>query len=105
MIRTALARVVCACAILVLTQQMADAAIGKTAGDFNVSQAGTAQYRIPIWTPAGAGGMRPELAITYSHVRENGLLGMGFEVAGFSAITRCSKTIAQDTANGAVKLA
>lgn len=48
--------------------------------------------------------MRPSLAITYSHVRENGLLGMGFEVAGFSAITRCPKTIVQDGANGGVML-
>jgi hypothetical protein len=79
------------------------AAMGRTSGEFNVSQAGTAEYRVPLWTPSAAGGMRPQLSVNYSHVRENGLLGMGFEIAGFSVITRCPKTIAQDGADDRVK--
>ncbi len=79
------------------------AAIGRTAGMPSVSQTGSAQYDIPIWTPPGAGGMRPELAISYNHARENGILGMGFALSGFSAIARCRKTIVHDGADGAIE--
>lgn len=34
-------------------------ATGRTAGYFDVSQAGTAEYTVPLWAPPGAGGIRP----------------------------------------------
>jgi hypothetical protein len=92
-------------ATLALGTQASLAAIGRTAGNFYVSQTGTAGYVVPLWTPPGAGGMRPELAIDYSHSRENGLLGAGFAVSGFSSIARCPKTIAQDGVDARVWLA
>jgi hypothetical protein len=79
-------------------------ATGRTAGAFSVTQAGTAEYTIPIWTPPGAGGISPELAISYSHARGNGILGMGFQINGLSVIHRCPKTIAQDGADGPITL-
>jgi hypothetical protein len=38
-------------------------AVGRTAGNFSVSQNGAAVYTIPIWTPKGAHGIEPHLAL------------------------------------------
>ncbi len=83
---------------------IAHGAIGRTPGSAQVSASGTAQYSIPIWVPPGAGGMKPNLAIVYNHTQENGLLGMGFDIAGLSAIVRCPKTIAQDGADSGLTM-
>lgn len=77
-------------------------AVGRTPGSAQVSASGTAQYSVPIWAPPGAGGMRPSIAVVYNHTQENGLLGMGFDIAGLSSIVRCMKTIAQDGADGPI---
>jgi len=89
---------------LTVPADAAFSATGRTTGYFDVSQAGTAEYTVPIWAPPGAGGIRPELAISYSHARQNGILGMGFQINGLSVIHRCAKTIAQDGADGAITL-
>ncbi len=48
--------------------------------------------------PPGLMGMGPSLSLSYSSRGGRGLLGMGWNVAGFgiSRITRCQKTIAED---------
>jgi RHS repeat-associated protein len=90
---------------LLFFSHAAEGATGRTPGAFDVTPAGAAKYTIPLWTPRGAGGMRPQLSISYNHTHSNGILGMGFQVTGFSAITRCRKTIAQDGAAGPVTMA
>jgi len=87
-----------------LAASLAHAAVGRTPGQFMVSPTGSAQYQIPIWTPPGAGGMKPDLSIFYSHDRDNGILGIGFDISGFSAITRCAKTIIWDTVDAPVQM-
>lgn len=89
---------------LLTLSDAASSAVGRTPGGFEVSATGTAQYGVPIWTPPAAGGMRPSLAVVYNHTQENGLLGMGIDVAGLSAISRCPKTIAQDGADGPITM-
>jgi RHS repeat-associated protein len=42
--------------------------------------------------------MTPSLALDYNSRRSNGLLGVGWVVAGFSQITRCARTFVQDGA-------
>lgn len=74
----------------------ANGAVGRTDGVASVSPAGGANYTIPIWAPAGAAGLKPTLALSYSHEIENGLLGVGFQLTGFPTISRCNKTRAQD---------
>lgn len=83
--------------IAVLVSSISSAAVGVTTGSFGVSQTGAAQYSISLFAPAGAGGMKPNLALSYSSDRSDGLAGAGFGISGLSQITRCNKILA---ANG-----
>jgi len=79
-------------------------AVGHTVGSFTVSNTGAATYSIPIVVPPGVAGVRPALSINYQSGTGNGLLGMGWNLGGFSEIQRCSKTIAQDASSDAFSL-
>ena len=72
------------------------AVTAKTPGVFAVSPTGEGTYTMPVTLPPGTSGMTPSLAFVYGSQRGNGLLGMGLRVTGFSAITRCGLTFAQD---------
>jgi len=65
-------------------------------GDFSVSESGSASYSIPIQVSPGTGGMSPKLSINYDSRGANGMLGVGWSLSGFSGISRCARTIAQD---------
>ncbi len=65
-------------------------------GAFSVSATGEATYTIPLVVPPGRAGMEPRLAVTYNSAGGPTELGMGFALQGFSAVTRCGSTIAQD---------
>lgn len=76
---------------------LAEAAVGRTAGSAAVSPSGEARYTVPIFAPPGTAGMTPQLALTYgSRGGGDQLLGVGWAVAGLSAIHRCPRTWAQD---------
>lgn len=66
--------------------------IGAIAGVADVSATGSATYNIPIYTPPGTAGMEPQISIAYNHHAGNGLLGIGWDIAGLSAITRVPST-------------
>jgi RHS repeat-associated protein len=71
-------------------------AIGSISGGASVNLAGAATYTIPISMPPGSNGMVPALSFSYSSLSGNGLLGMGWSMAGLSAIGRGNKTFLQD---------
>ncbi|HAN77727.1 MAG TPA: hypothetical protein DCQ31_08115, partial [Bacteroidales bacterium] len=62
--------------------------VGTLAGSHNVTPAGGLTYQIPIFTSPGTAGVQPQVSIVYNSQGGNGTLGMGWEIAGMSAITR-----------------
>jgi RHS repeat-associated protein len=77
---------------------------GATVGDVSVTPSGAATYNIPISIPPGTRGVVPQLSIGYNSQAGNGLLGMGWNLSGFSAISRSGKSIAYDNDVSPVKL-
>lgn len=82
----------------------AQAAVGRTPGNFVVSQTGAATYTIPIWAPRGPGGVQPNLALVYNSQLGNSTLGVGWRLSGLSSIYRCPLTYAQDGTAGPIAL-
>jgi hypothetical protein len=71
-------------------------------GKFEVTDTGSASYTIPISIVPGTAGLEPKLSLQYDSRSGNGLLGVGWSLAGLPAITRCGRTIAQDGQVGGV---
>ncbi|MDJ0938965.1 MAG: FG-GAP-like repeat-containing protein [Woeseiaceae bacterium] len=78
--------------------------IGHTMGMPDVSATGEGTYSIPIFTPPGINGLKPELALTYGHRQGESIAGVGWSITGLSQITRCQKTVAQNGFGGPVNL-
>jgi Salmonella virulence plasmid 65kDa B protein/FG-GAP-like repeat len=55
-----------------------------------VSNAGTANYTLPIAVPPGIANMAPQLALTHTGGTADGPVGVGWAMQGQSAITRCN---------------
>jgi hypothetical protein len=90
------ARWVCLGWTLLAFSGTAQAAVGRTAGTFDVSAGGEAVYSIPFAAPPGVRGLTPQLALVYSHRSGQSIAGAGWGIAGLSAITRCASTLVQD---------
>jgi RHS repeat-associated protein len=75
---------------------LSTAPVGTLPGSFAVNHAGEATYTVPLAVPPGRGGIEPSLALTYNSNRDNGYLGLGWAIEGFSSIARCNRTIAID---------
>jgi RHS repeat-associated protein len=79
-------------------------AAGRTPTAFNIGNTGDANYTIPISVPPALGNLQLKLALVYNSRTPNGIVGVGWNISGLSAITRCNKTYAQDGAPGPVTL-
>ncbi|MBI3775061.1 MAG: hypothetical protein HY273_05825, partial [Gammaproteobacteria bacterium] len=84
------------------TTLAATSPVGATPGSFAVSPSGAATYSIPIQVPPGVGGMQPNLSLVYNSQGGNGIAGVGWNIGGLSAITRCGTTIDRDVNKGGV---
>ena len=72
-------------------------------GKFNVTASGAATYDIAIAVPPGTAGMVPSLHLSYSSQGVgNGIVGVGWTLAGLPSIGRCAQTMAQDGIRGAI---
>jgi hypothetical protein len=76
--------------------QAATTPVGTTEGKFEVTQRGSAQYKIPIYVPPGTRGIAPQLSLVYDSQAGNGMLGHGWSLGGLSIIHRCAATIELD---------
>ena len=77
---------------------------GYINGQFNVTDAGSATYSIPLSLSPGTAGMTPELSLAYNSQGSNGILGNGWSLLGISTISRSGRTLAQDNEIRAVKI-
>ncbi len=85
------------------TAAIAGETVGTLPGALTVDHDGTARYTIPIWVPPGRAGMEPKLALSYSSRSGNGLLGVGWSLAGLSEIRLCPKTVMEDNATRSIR--
>ncbi len=67
--------------------------VGNISGSLNVGQTGAANYTIPIECPEGVNGMTPQVYLTYNSQGGDGLVGLGWNIGGLSAISKTPKTI------------
>jgi RHS repeat-associated protein len=77
--------------------------VGTVPGTFSVTDRGSASYTIPIEVAPGRAGVEPGLAFQYTSSTGNGALGIGWSIDGFSSISRCARTYAQDVVPRAVQ--
>ncbi len=70
--------------------------VGTIAGTFGSTSTGTATYSIPLVTVPGRAGVEPQIALTYSSAGDDGVVGVGFSLAGLSSIARCARNLADD---------
>lgn len=84
-----------------------DVGTGKAAGRMSihseVTSDGAGTFSIPLWVPPGRLGMEPSISLEYHSRSGNGFLGKGWSLSGFSRISRCTRTIAQDGFAGDIK--
>ncbi|WP_419812213.1 RHS repeat-associated core domain-containing protein [Bacterioplanoides sp.] len=67
---------------------------GSTNIDFRVAENGAATYALNVDAPAGPGGIRPDVTLTYnSGSAGNGVAGIGWNLAAGSVIIKCGTTI------------
>lgn len=85
--------------VAIAAPHLANADAGSLPGELNVGNNGAANYSVGIEVPPGTAGLQPAVSFSYSSQGGNGVLGLGWSLGGFSRITHCGKTIAQDGMN------
>jgi RHS repeat-associated protein len=72
-------------------------AVGYLPASWNVTPSGAFGYSIPVDVPEGRAGVQPDLQLHYDSGSGNGLLGVGWSVAGAGSwITRCDASLSTD---------
>ncbi|MDO8929082.1 MAG: SpvB/TcaC N-terminal domain-containing protein, partial [Bacteroidota bacterium] len=76
-------------------------AVGKTPGELNVS--GMAGYTVPLDLPKGSAGLQPNLSLNYVSSFNDGIMGIGWNIGGLSAINRVGRNFYFENQSQAVK--
>jgi Salmonella virulence plasmid 65kDa B protein len=79
-----------------LTGTGASNQIGSSQGQLSVSLTGGANYNFPILLPPGINGVIPQISLNYSSQGGIGLAGYGWNVSGFSSITKIASSTIHD---------
>ena len=75
---------------------------GAAQTSYGVNNSGGFNFNMPLVIPQGTNGMQPNISLNFSSNGGNGLLGVGGNISGLGAITRCASTIATDGIKGKV---
>ncbi len=78
--------------------------IGSTGGGLVITPSGSASYSIPIEIPPSTNGVAPDISLSYDSQSGNGVMGVGWAIAGIPEITRCGANLAIDGYIRPVKL-
>ncbi len=70
--------------------------IGSTGGELVITPSGSASYSIPIDIPPSTNGVAPDVSLSYDSQSGNGVMGVGWAIAGIPEITRCGANKAID---------
>jgi len=69
---------------------------GAAETSYGVSANGAFQFQVPIVIPQGVNGVQPNLSLSFSSSRSNGMAGVGWGLSGLGEISRCPRTIVRD---------
>lgn len=89
---------------LVFSQTNTGLTVGSLPGSLDVTSKGALNYSVPIELPSGKGGLTPQLSIIYNSQLGDGIVGMGWSIAGLSAISRVPQTVYFDDKAAGVSL-
>ena len=78
------------------TLDKVDAKVGTLPGVISVNFLGAATYVIPVFTSPGSAGMQPDISIIYNSQIKDGILGIGWSIAGLSEIHRVPQNYYND---------
>jgi hypothetical protein len=70
----------------------------------SLTPSGAMTYNMPIKVSPGRQGLQPQLSVTYNSLVGNGVMGMGWNIAGLSSIARIGKSIYYDGKSQGVAL-
>jgi len=78
--------------------------VGALPAESSVSPSGEFTYNVPITVGESTGGLKPSVSLSYSSSPRNSHVGVGFNIGGLSAITRCEKNMETDGVASSVNL-
>ncbi len=70
--------------------------VKSLSGEFKVSEAGAANYTIPIFMAEGTAGVAPDVSLAYNSQAGSSALGIGWSLNVGGGISRCRQTLLVD---------
>ncbi len=78
--------------------------VGEIPVETSVTPSGVLACQVPIEIYPGIRGFQPQLSLAYNHHAGNGVMGVGWNVAGLSCISRTTKNLYYDGKTDGVKM-